>query len=129
MCLHTAPLPRFAHEGILNCARAIRDDLDRLGLLDQLLLGPQHPGGSTAADTGVGTGASKQQQQAEAEEGRFMRSSELPDCRGWTLMLTGHSLGGWEDIWGYEGVRVGCCVRVCLSVGCFCLLKFAPQGC
>lgn len=112
--------PRFAHEGILNCARAIRDDLDRLGLLDQLLLGlgaslnlnNTPPGGQ---DGGFG---GKQQQQekdadrasggigvdgaaakaggaaaaAAAEEGRFL-NSELPDCRGWTLVLTGHSLG------------------------------------
>lgn len=126
---------RFAHEGILNCARAIRDDLDRLGLLDQLLLGShlttdatiskQQPNGhipGSRADTadsdiaaccvsaaaaaladgseaglgGVGGAAGAEAAKggvAGAEEGRFMSSSELPDCRGWTLVLTGHSLG------------------------------------
>jgi hypothetical protein len=107
---------RFAHEGILNCARAIRDDLDRLGLLDQLLLGSHQPPAAAAAaphrafsteqdsssKAGSGVPACCAAAAAEgavragagsAEEGRFMRSTEMPDCRGWTLVLTGHSLG------------------------------------
>lgn len=138
-CAAVLTLHRFAHEGILSCARAIRDDLERLGLLDQLLLGPQHASsqqqqdlpaadgqgqqvhvgpaasrvhtgtddvaavcssavdnaavqaaaGGSAAAADAGGPASK----SAAEEGRWLRSAQLPDCRGWTLVLTGHSLG------------------------------------
>lgn len=120
------PVCRFAHEGILKCARAIRDDLERLGLLDQLLLGPQYAeqqqaglqgsradtagsdiaaccasaaaasaaanSSSTLPSTATGAAGAKSGAGC-AEEGRWLRSTELPDCRGWTLMLTGHSLG------------------------------------
>lgn len=143
---------RFAHEGILNCARAIRDDLKRLGLLDQLLLGAGREsdscaandvtdaahdssswGGLRASDKGssrlrnsssaaaswsgfqaapragsLGVGAASScgsvdgaaaDAAAATGKGSFgdvdRAKGELPDCRGWTLVLTGHSLGGW----------------------------------
>lgn len=78
---------RFAHEGILNCARAIRDDLKRLGLLDQLLLGHK-PSGNGNSWTSM-----QQQQLQGSMTGTPFGSEQLPDCRGWTLVLTGHSLG------------------------------------
>uniref|UniRef100_A0A383W0M9 sn-1-specific diacylglycerol lipase n=1 Tax=Tetradesmus obliquus TaxID=3088 RepID=A0A383W0M9_TETOB len=105
----------FAHEGILNCARAIRDDLRSLGLLEQLLLGAQpaqqqqqqhgadSAGGKSmdaaaarsvdaaAADSSRGRAAGTAQAAAAAAGQQTVR--ELPDCRGWTLVLTGHSLG------------------------------------
>eukprot|EP00775_Hariotina_reticulata_P013185 gene13185-13316_t len=144
--LQVEPIPGassgFVHEGILNCARAIRQDLDQLGLLDQLLLGH---GSSSAAGAGVDVGtaevaAQDQWQQArkgpdaccasaasgataigaamsaaapvEADAhsstlvsntprphvtvssgGATATRQQLPDCRGWTLIITGHSLG------------------------------------
>lgn len=59
---------RFAHEGILNSARAVQQHLKQHGILDKLLLGTgsSHPG---------------------------QHHKLLPDCRGWHLVVTGHSLG------------------------------------
>jgi hypothetical protein len=114
---------RFAHEGILNCARAIRDDLRSLGLLEQLLLGTadstqqqqQGPGSSTGGQASKNTAAAAAFPSADgsvdaaaangsnagaagpaaaaAAAAAAQAARELPDCRGWTLVLTGHSLG------------------------------------
>lgn len=104
---------RFAHEGILNCARAIRDDLDRLGLLDQLLLGAaptvsqaasrelqrqEHAQGSEpqgSKQLGCGAGGAGVTTCAAGASGQQdgLLNADIPDCKGWTLVLTGHSLG------------------------------------
>jgi len=110
---------RYAHEGILRCAKAVRDHLDYLGLLDHLLLGPAAASDGTAAAAAVrGKGAndygSSQQggslETAAAAAGGGSSSSggsssgggvvewlrpgvEGRDCRGWRLVVTGHSLG------------------------------------
>jgi hypothetical protein len=140
---------RFAHEGILNCARAIRDDLRSLGLLEQLLLGSdptqqqqqqqqQHDissSGSGKKGMGVSTvfpssdgsvgaaaeaagdaaatngGAAVQYAAASTAAGKgpaaaAQAAKERPDCRGWTLVLTGHSLGKYQAT---EGGFVQCC--------------------
>jgi hypothetical protein len=96
---HTHPhTPRYAHEGILRCARAIRDHLDDLTLLDQLLFGgrdaaPAPPGSRRARElAGEGAGASGAAAAAAAE--RLRAALKGRDCRGWKLMITGHSLGG-----------------------------------
>jgi hypothetical protein len=162
LCVH-----RFAHEGILNCARAIREDLEHLGLLDRLLLGtpPTAPpadaaaaaaagdvsavhaqgcaaaaqaGGAAhlcsgqgggqglaAAGTGSGSGgkapAASASAEAAAADGRWLRTADLPDCRGWTLVLTGHSLG--ECLCCGAATKAGCGVACSLSAA---LLQAIP---
>jgi hypothetical protein len=152
-CMHFCC--RFVHEGILNCARAIRQDLEHLGLLDQLLLGHSNSctASANAAAAGIPNSApisaqEQQQQQQQAQKGFSAHSAaaadgaamnatagvedlaphdsamlgssagphvtvsaggatatrqQLPDCRGWTLIITGHSLGA------CCGLRVHCC--------------------
>jgi hypothetical protein len=94
----TTPPLRYAHEGIYRCARAIRADLRRHQLLDALLLGE-----------GPAAGGS------------------LPDCSGYELLITGHSLGERQGgsvgrCWG-SGAQLGLgsgsqAVHSCSTPGC-----------
>ena len=124
---------RYAHDGILRCAKAIREDLNRHRLLDQLLLGLSRncstsssqqgadysnlPGDSSSVSLNTWDQQQQQQshhqQQQQQQEGKTSfahtgagsavgavpsaggsaKHRALPDCRDWTLVITGHSLG------------------------------------
>jgi hypothetical protein len=112
--------PRYVHEGILRCARAVRDHLSELGLLEALLTGspsdaagdaggaaaggalpkgggPGGGGGPRGGGSGSGSGSG-----SEGGGGVewLVPGVERRDCRGWSLVITGHSLGGCEFGWG-----------------------------
>ncbi|KAK9847646.1 hypothetical protein WJX84_000251 [Apatococcus fuscideae] len=109
---------RSAHSGMLDAAKAVVEDMKHSGILEALMEDgywdlPRggSPGESSDSEVdsrdpspvrvNVGTPdktTSNEAPQMQQSPSRGRRKRELPDCRGYSLVVTGHSLGAGASV-------------------------------
>lgn len=77
-----------AHEGLLAAARAVLQDLNRHQILHTLLTGQPQEESSTDEPT-----PAQRHENRSPEEYRKILEERRVDCKGWDLVVCGHSLG------------------------------------
>eukprot|EP00927_Polykrikos_kofoidii_P040370 TRINITY_DN34529_c0_g1_i1.p1 TRINITY_DN34529_c0_g1~~TRINITY_DN34529_c0_g1_i1.p1 ORF type:complete len:759 (-),score=104.20 TRINITY_DN34529_c0_g1_i1:133-2115(-) len=89
--------PHYVHDGMWRGSEAILQDLVDRGFLEAMLKGG-HATGSTADGFGKGSrgGGSKTSSfdgDSSSSEDDWEDTQKLPDCRGFDILVVGHSLG------------------------------------